>query len=170
MPSAANHQDQPIDYRALAEFRYQIRRFLRFSEQVAREAGLEPQHYQLLLALKGLPEGRKATITELAERLQIQHHSAVELLNRLAERDLVRKQRDTLDQRQVIISLTPHGEQVLHTLAAYHRAELQIVGPALVAALQAILQDTQQAAVPQTQQAEPHPEHKDQVDQGNNEI
>nr|BBH94963.1 hypothetical protein KTA_31620 [Thermogemmatispora argillosa] len=166
MPS--NHQDLPIDYRALAEFRYQIRRFLRFSEQVAREAGLEPQHYQLLLALKGLPEGRKATITELAERLQIQHHSAVELINRLTERDLVRKQRDPLDQRQVIISLTSHGETVLRTLAAYHRAELQIVGPALVAALQAILQDTVQAAAPQ--EAEPRRENADQVDQEHQEL
>ncbi|WP_081838483.1 MarR family winged helix-turn-helix transcriptional regulator [Thermogemmatispora carboxidivorans] len=136
------NQDPPIDYHALAEFRYQIRRFLRFSEQVAREAGLEPQHYQLLLALKGLPEGRKATITELAERLQVQHHSAVELINRLAERDLVQKQRDAVDQRQVILSLTSRGEEVLRTLAAYHRAELQIVGPALVAALQAILTDS----------------------------
>jgi DNA-binding MarR family transcriptional regulator len=157
------NQDQPIDYRALAEFRYQIRRFLRFSEQVAREAGLEPQHYQLLLALKGLPEGRRATITELAERLQIQHHSAVELINRLGERGLVKKQRDALDQRQVIISLTAHGEEVLHTLASYHRTELQIVGPALVAALQAILRDSPH--LPVEQETEPHQENVDQEDE-----
>ncbi|MBX5458933.1 MAG: winged helix-turn-helix transcriptional regulator [Thermogemmatispora sp.] len=159
----SSEQDPPIDYRALAEFRYQIRRFLRFSEQVAREAGLEPQHYQLLLALKGLPEGRKATITELAERLQIQHHSAVELINRLVERDLVGKQRDVLDQRQVILSLTPRGEEVLQTLAAYHRAELQIVGPALVAALKAILTDSALAAT--LQESESHHKNMDQEDQ-----
>ncbi|WP_069801414.1 MarR family winged helix-turn-helix transcriptional regulator [Thermogemmatispora onikobensis] len=155
------NQDPPIDYQALAEFRYQIRRFLRFSEQVAREAGLEPQHYQLLLALKGLPEGRKATITELAERLQIQHHSAVELINRLAERGLVQKQRDALDQRQVILSLTPRGEEVLRTLAAYHRAELQIVGPALVAALQAILTDSVLAGVPQEREPRHQPANQE---------
>ncbi len=88
------------DYQALAEFRYQIRRFLHFSEQVAREAGLEPQQHQLLLALKGLPEGRKATIGELAERLQIQHHSTVELIDRMVERDLIQRSRDDEDQRQ----------------------------------------------------------------------
>jgi len=74
------------DYRGLGEFRYQIRRFLRFSEQVAREAGIEPQQHQLLLAIKGLPEGVVASISILAERLQIQHHSAVELVDRLVER------------------------------------------------------------------------------------
>ena len=77
------------EYQALAEFRYQIRRFLRFSEQAARATGLVPQQYQLLLALKGLPNGRKATISELAERLQIKHHSTVELIDRLVKRELV---------------------------------------------------------------------------------
>ncbi|HYX50470.1 MAG TPA: helix-turn-helix domain-containing protein, partial [Ktedonobacteraceae bacterium] len=74
------------EYQTLAEFRYQLRRFLRFSEQAARAAGLEPQQHQLLLALKGLPEGRKATIGALAERLQLTHHSTVELVDRLVER------------------------------------------------------------------------------------
>ncbi len=73
------------DYYALAEIRYQIRRFLHFSEEAAREAGLVPQQHQLLLALKGLPAGRKATISELAERLQLRHHSTVELIDRLVE-------------------------------------------------------------------------------------
>src|SRR5260370_41490113 len=94
------------DYQALAEIRHQIRRFLHFSEQAAREAGLEPQQHQLLLALKGLPEGRKATISELAERLQIQHHSTVELIDRMVERDLVQRSRDDEDQRRVLIQLT----------------------------------------------------------------
>jgi DNA-binding MarR family transcriptional regulator len=141
-----DQQEPAIDYRALAEFRYQIRRFLRFSEQVAREAGLEPQHYQLLLALKGLPEGRRATVGELAERLQIQHHSAVELIARLARRGLVCKQRDRHDQRQVIIALTAHGEELLCKLALHHRAELQIIGPALVHTLHSILIDAAQPA------------------------
>src|SRR5437588_7061226 len=89
------------DYRALAEFRYQIRRFLRFSEEAAYAAGLEPQQHQLLLAIKGLPEGRKATIGELAERLQLRHHSTVELIDRLVKRELVERHRDEEDQRRV---------------------------------------------------------------------
>ena len=74
------------EYQALAEFRYELRRFLRFSEQAARAAGFEPRQHQLLLAIKGLPEGKQATISALAERLQIAHHSTVELIDRLVER------------------------------------------------------------------------------------
>ena len=81
------------DYQSLAEFRYQIRRFLHFSEQAARDAGLEPRQHQLMLAIKGLPRERGRRIGELAERLQIQHHSAVELVNRLAAGGYVRRQR-----------------------------------------------------------------------------
>src|SRR5881409_2559150 len=88
------------DYQALAEFRYQIRRFLRFSEQMARAAGIEPQQHQLLLAVKGLPEGRRAIIGELADRLQLQHHSVVELVDRLEERGFVQRNRDEGDQRR----------------------------------------------------------------------
>src|SRR5438067_13119315 len=88
------------DYRALAEFRYQLRRFLRFSEQTTREMGLEPQQHQLLLALKGLPNGRNATVGDLAERLQLRHHSTVELIDRLAERSLIERTRDETDQRR----------------------------------------------------------------------
>src|SRR5213594_2451833 len=99
------------DYRALAEFRYQLRRFLRFSEQAARAAGLEPQQHQLLLALKGLPEGKKATIGALAERLQHAHHSTVELVDRLVERGFIQRSRDEADQRQVLVTLTSQGEE-----------------------------------------------------------
>src|SRR5215469_10454060 len=100
-------KEQPaIDYQTLAELRYQIRRFLRFSEQAARSAGIEPQQYQLLLALKGLPEDRKPTIGEIAERLQLQHNSTVELINRLVEHNLAKRQRDESDQRQIIVTLT----------------------------------------------------------------
>ncbi len=103
-------EEIPItDYQALAEFRYQIRRFLRFSEQMARAAGIEPQQHQLLLAVKGLPEGRRAIIGELAERLQLQHHSVVELVDRLEERGFVQRNRDEGDQRRVLVRLTPAG-------------------------------------------------------------
>ncbi len=97
------------DYQALAEFRYQIRKFLRFSEGVAREAGIEPQHHQLMLALKGLPDGIHATVGELAERLQIRHHSSVELIDRLTEQGLVQRRRSEQDRRQVLVALTATG-------------------------------------------------------------
>jgi DNA-binding MarR family transcriptional regulator len=129
----------PIDYQALAELRFHIRRFLRFSEQVARSAEIEPQQYQLLLAIKGLPAGIKPTIGELAERLQLQHNSTVELADRLVDRRLIERQRDPHDQRYVILILTAEGEALLQQLAFYHRAELQTVGPALLRALEAIL-------------------------------
>ncbi|HLH61305.1 MAG TPA: MarR family transcriptional regulator [Ktedonobacteraceae bacterium] len=127
------------EYQALAEFRYQIRRFLHFSEQVARETGLEPQQHQLLLALKGLPEGRKGTIGELAERLQIQHHSTVELIDRMVEHHFIQRHRDEEDQRRVIIQLTPAGEEVLRKLSLLHHTELQTTGPTLVQALNRLI-------------------------------
>ena len=123
------------DYQALAELRYQIRRFLYFSEQAARDAALEPRQHQLMLALKGLPRGVRPRIGELAERLQIQHHSAVELVNRLAAGGYVRRQRAGDDRREVLLSLTPKGEKVLRELSLHHKAELRMQGPALVNAL-----------------------------------
>jgi DNA-binding MarR family transcriptional regulator len=127
------------EYRALAEFRYQLRCFLRFSEQAARVVGLEPQQHQLLLALKGLPDGRIATVGELAERLQIQHHSMVELINRMVDRNLLERSRGESDQRKVIISLTPYGDEVLRKLSLLHRTELRSSGPALVSVLHALI-------------------------------
>lgn len=127
-----------IDYQSLAELRHQIRRFLHFSEQNARQAGLEPRQHQLMLALKGLPPGRRPRVAEIAERLQIQHHSAVELVNRLAEGGLVKRHRGTQDRREVLLSLTPKGEKVLRELSLQHRAELRNAGPALVKALRQV--------------------------------
>ena len=101
------------DYRALAELRYQVRLFLHFSEREARKMGLEPQQHQLMLALKGLPPGRRPTVGTLAERLQIQHHSTVELVNRLSAGGLVRRNRGDEDRRQVLLGLTPKGERGL---------------------------------------------------------
>src|SRR5947209_3296649 len=90
----------PAAYQSLAELRYQIRRFLYFSEQAARDAGLEPQQHQLMLALKGLPKGARPRIAELAERMQIQHHSAVELTNRLAANGYIRRSRKGQDRSE----------------------------------------------------------------------
>ena len=127
------------EYQTVAEFRYRIRRYLRFSEQAARAAGLEPQQYQLLLALKGLPAGKQSTIGVLAERLQLEHHSTVELIDRLEERRLVRRSRDRIDRRQVLIQITPKGEGLLHDLVLHHLEELETVGPELVRVLNRIL-------------------------------
>ena len=128
------------DYESLAELRYQVRRFLHFSEQAAREAGLEPRQHQLMLTLKGLPVRTRPRIGELAERLQIQHHSAVELVNRLAAGGYVRRHRGGEDRREVLLSLTPKGEKVLRELSLHHKAELRMRGPALVAALKRAMQ------------------------------
>jgi DNA-binding MarR family transcriptional regulator len=128
------------DYESLAELRYQIRRFLHFSEQAARKAGLEPRQHQLMLTLKGLPTATRPRISELAERLQIQHHSAVELVNRLAAGGHVRRHRGGDDRREVLLSLTPKGEKVLRQLSLHHKAELRTRGPALVAALKGAMQ------------------------------
>lgn len=130
------------EYQALAEFRYQLREFLSFSEQAARAGGLEPQQHQLLLALKGAQGQERVTIGDLAERLKIQHHSTVELINRMVERDLVQRCRDEQDQRRVLVVLTRHGEEVLRRLSLLHRTELRLTGPALVQALQAVIGKT----------------------------
>jgi DNA-binding MarR family transcriptional regulator len=121
----------------LAEFRYQIRRFLRFSEQAARRAGLEPAQHQLLLAVKA--HDGEPTVGDLAERLQLRHHSVVGLIDRLAESGLVRRNRAEGDRRQVRVRLTPKGEAVLRKLSLDHRAELGSAGCALAVSLQAIL-------------------------------
>lgn len=128
------------DYQSLAELRYQVRRFLHFSEQAAREAGLEPRQHQLMLTLKGLPTGTRPRIGELAERLQIQHHSTVELVNRLATGGYVRRHRGGQDRREVLLSLTPKGQKILRELSLHHKAELRTRGPALVVALKRAMQ------------------------------
>ena len=125
------------DYRALAEVRYQIRRFLHFSEVAARKVGLEPRHHQMMLAIKAA-EGGRPRIAYLAERLQIQHHSAVELLDRLARRGLIVRKRGDLDRREVHVNLTAKGERLLGQLTMHTRAELRSRAPTLVAALHEI--------------------------------
>jgi DNA-binding MarR family transcriptional regulator len=128
---------QAIDYQALADFRFEIRRFLNFSERLVRAAGLEPQQHQALLAIKGLPAHRVATIGVLAERLLIQHHSAVELVNRLEAKGLLRRARGVADRREVVLTLSRHGEALLKRLTQPHHAELQSARPRLLAALAA---------------------------------
>jgi DNA-binding MarR family transcriptional regulator len=130
------------DYQSLAELRYQIRRFLYFSEQAARKADVEPRQHQFLLALKGLPDNMRPTIGVLADRLQIRPHSAVELVDRLSNAGLVKRRHDSDDGREVSLELTSRGEAILHELSLHHRTELQSAGPALMAALRAVLDRT----------------------------
>jgi DNA-binding MarR family transcriptional regulator len=127
------------DYRNLAEFRYQLRRYLRYSEAAAREAGLEPQQHQLLLALKGLPEQEEPTVRTIAERLQIQHQSAVGLVDRSEERGLVRRRRGADDRRTVRVELTAEGDRILASLSEAHQAELTSAAPALIRVLYGLL-------------------------------
>jgi DNA-binding MarR family transcriptional regulator len=127
------------EFQALAEFRYQIRRFLRFSEDQARVSGIEPKQHQLLLAIKGLPDGVKPTIGELASRMFIRHHSTVELVNRLAEHGAVKRIPGEDDHREVLLRLTPKGEALLHDLSVAHRDELLDGGPELMKTLRKVL-------------------------------
>jgi DNA-binding MarR family transcriptional regulator len=123
------------DYRSLSDFRYEIRRFLTFSEKAARDVGLEPQQHQALLTIKGLPPHRVATVSVLAERLQIQHHSAVELADRLEAKRLIRRSRTQEDRRAVVLNLTARGEKVLGHVTLPHLVELQTAGRKLLQTL-----------------------------------
>lgn len=130
------------DYQALSEFRYQIRRFLHFSEQVVKKAGIERGQYQLMLAIKGMPSDARPRIRELATRMQIRHHSAVELANRLEKGGYVHRARAQDDRREVLLALTPKGEKVLSELAMHHQEELRSSGPELATALRRIMRAT----------------------------
>jgi DNA-binding MarR family transcriptional regulator len=130
------------EFRSLAEFRYRIRIFLNGSEEAARNAGLEPQQYMLMLALRGLPAGREPSIREIAERLQLRHHSVVELVDRLEKRQFLRRERSRTDRRQVILHLTPRGERILTRLAQQRISDLRTAAPALVRALTAAICST----------------------------
>lgn len=116
---------EQADYEALSEFRYQLRRFLKFSEDAAQSAGLTPLHYLVLLHIKGFPGQDWATIGQLAERLQIQHHGAVALISRCEKAGLVTRTPGVEDRRQVCVRLTAVGEKQLRHLAELHRNELR---------------------------------------------
>ena len=136
------HTVRQTDYAALAELRYQIRRFLNRADQAAHLAGLEPQQYQVLLALRALPSGEAATIGTLATRLLLRHHSVVELVDRLAVRRYVRRTRGLADRRQVIVRLLPRGNRALQSVARARLEELRSGGRELVRALSGVLRSS----------------------------
>ena len=131
------------EYKALAEFRYQIRKYLRYMEEKARARGYNPQQYQLLLAIEGLPEGQMPTIKTIAERMQLNHNTTVELVDRCEERGLLQRRRAGLDRRLVTLVPTPEGERMMQEQASASRAELQEIGPILFESLQRLARQGQ---------------------------
>jgi DNA-binding MarR family transcriptional regulator len=111
-------------YDALANFRYRLRLFLRYSEEITRKHGMTPLQYQLLLQVKGYPGREWASVTELAERLQAQHHGVVSLITRCEKAGLVKRAPNEADRRTVHVRLTRKGEKALQRLATLHRDEL----------------------------------------------
>ena len=128
------------EYQALGELRYRIRKFLQEGDVMAKQAGLEPQQYLLLLAIRGLPLRQEATISTLAERLSLRHHSTVELLDRMEARGYVKRIRGREDRRQVLVSLQPRGEKLLEKVVEQRIIELRANGRALVTAISALLE------------------------------
>jgi DNA-binding MarR family transcriptional regulator len=129
------------EFRAMAELRYRIRLFLKEGDAAARAAGLEPQQYLLLLAIRGLPPEMPGKIQTLADRLALQHHSAVELVDRLEQRGYVRRTRSREDRRQVLVSLLPRGGKILERVVQKRISELRASGRELVRAIIALLDD-----------------------------
>jgi DNA-binding MarR family transcriptional regulator len=136
------------EYTALAELRYRIRQFLRGSDDDAEAAGLEPQQYQMLLAIRGLPELNEASVGRLAERLALRHHSAVGLIDRLEAHGYVCRTRSGRDQRQVSVVLLPRGRRILEKVVRQRLHELRGSGHALVAAINSILRHNRSKGSP----------------------
>jgi DNA-binding MarR family transcriptional regulator len=134
------------EYRALGGLRYLIRRFLQEGDVAAKQAGLEPQQYLLLLAIRGLPPGQEATISTLANRLLLRHHSTVELVDRMEAHGYVRRLRCREDRRQVLVSLQPRGARLLERVVEKRIIELRANGRELVAAIGALLETRRTAS------------------------
>lgn len=132
------------EYRKLSEFRFQIRRFLRFSEDAARSKGLEPQQHQTLLSIKGAPAGEDPTIAFLARRMQLAHHTMVELVDRVVEKGLAERKPSTTDRRSTLVQLTPEGMRVLNDLSLVTYEQIQTKFVELLEALQRVVEEKPQ--------------------------
>jgi DNA-binding MarR family transcriptional regulator len=128
------------EYHALSQLRYLIRRFLQEGDATARQAGLEPQQYLLLLAIRGLEPGQEASIRTLADRLALRHHSTVELIDRMEAHGFVKRTRGREDRRRVLVSLQPRGEKLLEKVVAQRLVELRSHGHALVESIGKLLE------------------------------
>jgi len=142
---------QPVEYESLAEFRYQIRKFLRHMDKEVRAVGINPQQYQVLLAIKGLPQGKMTTVGAIAERLQVNHNSMVELLNRCEQRELITRTRSSADRRRVELAITPHGDELLGKLARASRQELRSISKTLVRSVEQLIQPPARKPVERSQ-------------------
>lgn len=127
----SSHRLTKAHFESLASLRYALRRFMVFSQEAARHAGLTPQQHQTLLAIKGFPGRDYASIAELAEQLQLRHHSVVGLVDRLVSRKFLRRAPSRADKRCVELRLTAKGEKVIEQLSAIHLRELRQLGPEL---------------------------------------
>jgi DNA-binding MarR family transcriptional regulator len=141
LPTARERETEltRADFQRLAEFRFQLRRFLHFSNAAAEQAGLRPQQYQLLQCVSGMPDELEPTIAHVAARMLLKHNSAVELVDRTIEQGLLRRASDPTDHRCILLRVTPLGERVLASLAACHLEELDQAGPELIRALRRLL-------------------------------
>jgi DNA-binding MarR family transcriptional regulator len=133
-PRLSGNQDRH-KLQTLADFRYSLRQFLHFSEQAATAAGLHPQQHQLLLQIAGASDGVETTVSYIAERLGLRHHSVVELSKRCEDTGLIQKLKDTADRRCVVLQLTGKGERVLRDLSEDHARELRDLLPLLTGTL-----------------------------------
>jgi DNA-binding MarR family transcriptional regulator len=138
LPTTPLPLEQPDLLQALAEFRYQLRAFLHFSEQAANELHLHPQQHQLLLQIAGAPENTLTTIAYAAERLGLRHNSVVELVNRSVAEGLLLRTENAEDRRRVILTITPKGRKILEALSDYHARELRELAPRLIRSLKHI--------------------------------
>jgi DNA-binding MarR family transcriptional regulator len=126
-------------FRQLSEMRYQLRKFLHFSQDAADRAAIRPQQHQLLLAVHGMPPDEEPSIANVAHRLLLKHNSAVELVDRTIELGFLRRTHDQIDHRRILLRLTPEGEQLLHSLTEHHLRELEEAGPRLIEALRNVI-------------------------------
>jgi DNA-binding MarR family transcriptional regulator len=123
---------KPAKLAELAEFRYQLRRFLNFSEVASEEVGISAQQYQLLQVIAAVPSGQECSISYIAGRMVVRHHSAVELVDRAEKADLVRRVADESDHRRSLVEITPKGMEVVSQLVAKHLTEVETAGPELL--------------------------------------
>lgn len=134
--STAGDEVRDVDYRALAQFRFELRKFLAFSESAARKEKLTPQQHQALLSIKGFSQEKPVSVGELAKLLLIRHHTTVELVDRMTRLGLIVRLIDPGDRRRILLRLTPEGERRLDKLSRIHFEELSSIGAALTEMLQ----------------------------------